>query len=79
MFQANGKQATKDINFGGQKTDPIKQAKYLGVYLDEHLSWSFHLNQLKSKLSRARGLLAKLRNYLNYVNTPALRTVYRTL
>ena len=36
--------------------------------MDEHLTWNFQLDQLKSKLSKSCGLLAKLR-YL-------LRTVY---
>ena len=38
-----------------------------------NLSWNFQINQIKSKLSRSSGLLAKLRYY---VKTNLLRTVY---
>ena len=37
--------------------------KYLGIYLDETLSGEHHCNQLSKKLSRANGMLAKIRHY----------------
>ena len=43
------------------------------ILLDKHLSWNSYLNQLKTKLSRGCGLLAKL---CYYVNTTTLRSVY---
>ena len=75
IFQPKGKIITKHLNFRicGQKINPINQTKYLGIYLDKHLSWNSHLNQLKTKLSRGCGLLAKL---CYYVNTTTLRSVY---
>ena len=51
----------------------MKKTKYLGIYHDEHRTWNFQLNQIKTKLSRSWGLLAKLRYY---VKTELLRTVY---
>ena len=51
----------------------MKKTKYLGIYLDEHLTWNFQLTQIKTKLSRSSGLLAKLRYH---VKTELLRTVY---
>ena len=53
----------------------MKKTKYLGIYLDEHLTWNFQLNQIKTKLNRSCGLLAKLR----YVKTELLRTVYSAI
>ena len=50
----------------------MNKAKYLGIYLDEHLTWNFQQIQIKTKLSRSFGLLAKLR----YVKTDLLKTVY---
>ena len=47
--------------------------KSLGIYLHEHLTWNFQLNQIKTKLSRNCGLLAKLRYH---VKIELLRTVY---
>ena len=51
----------------------MKKTKYRGIYLDEHLTWNFQLHQIKTKLSRSCGLLAKLRFH---VKTELLRTVY---
>ena len=41
--------------------------------MDEHLTWNFQLDQIKSKLSRSCGLVAKLRYF---AKTGLLRTVY---
>jgi hypothetical protein len=37
--------------------------KYLGLLLDSRLTWKFHINELSKKLSRAIGLLYKIRTY----------------
>ena len=54
---------TFSIKFEGIKLIPSKYVKYLGVYIDENLSWSAHINELSQKLSRANGILAKLRYF----------------
>ena len=50
------------IKFNGQKLVPVDQIKYLGMYIDKYLSWNFHIQQLSKKLSRASGILSKLRH-----------------
>ena len=50
------------IKFNGKKLQPVEQVKYLGMYLDKHLSWDYHINQLSKKLSRANGIVSKLRH-----------------
>ena len=37
------------------------QTKYLGLILDEHLTFKYHLQNLKLKLNRANCLLSKIR------------------
>ena len=37
------------------------------MYVDKHLSWNFHVLQLSKKLSRANGILSKLRYYAPFV------------
>ena len=37
--------------------------KYLGMFIDKFLSWNFHVLQLSKKLSRANGILSKLRHH----------------
>ena len=75
IFRPKNKNITKQLNFriSGQKINTVNKTKYLGIYLDQHLTWNFQLNQIKTKLSRSCGLLAKLRYH---VKTELLRTVY---
>ena len=68
IFGSRQKIITKHLNFrlGGQKLIPAKQVQYLGVIIDEHLTWQSYFFHLMQKLSRATGILAKLRHYVNY-------------
>ena len=50
--------------------------KYLGLMLDESLTWLSHISMLKAKLRRANGLLAKLRHY---TSSKLLTTIYNAL
>ena len=49
------------IRFNGLKLVPVDHVKYLGMYLDSYLSWEYHIHELSKKLSRANGILSKLR------------------
>ena len=49
------------IKFCGTKLIPVDHVKYLGMYIDKHLSWNVHIQELCKKLSRANGILSKLR------------------
>ena len=44
--------------------------------LDEHLTFKYHLENLKLKLNRANCLLSKIRYF---VKLPSLRTIYYAL
>ena len=48
--------------------------RYLGVILDNKLSWKYHIHELSKKLSRATGVISKLKD--NSVPTKALLSVY---
>ena len=49
------------IKLNGIKLTRVTCVKYLGMYLDENLNWNEHVSQLSKKLSRANGILSKLR------------------
>ena len=51
------------IKLNGCKLDPTDNVQYLGVYIDKFLSWDCHITQLSNKLSRANGILSKLRHF----------------
>ena len=50
--------------------------KYLGVLVDEHLTWNHHISHVIKKISRGIGVLAKLRYFLN---PTLLKNVYYCL
>ena len=52
-----------DIKIGKKHIKRVKFVKFLGLLLDEHLSWRYHLSELSKKLARACGMLSKLGTY----------------
>ena len=52
------------MKLDGCKLDPSENVRYLGVYIDNFLSLDFHISQLSNKLSRANGILSKLRHFM---------------
>ena len=56
--------ASLTLNFDNQIVQPSKCAKYLGIFVDKHLSFKPHIIFLKKKIARSVGVLAKLSYYL---------------
>ena len=50
------------IKLNGKKLTPFDCVKYLGIYIDKRLSWDTRLFHLCQRLSRASGILSKLRH-----------------
>ena len=61
------------VKINGTKLIASNFVKYLGINLDSHLNWSYHTDCLSTKLTRAAGMLAKIRHY---VSTTTLRSIY---
>ena len=61
------------IKLNGKKLYPSKFVKYLGVLIDEHLNYSHHMTSLCNKLTRALGMLKKIRHF---TNSTTLRSIY---
>lgn len=68
LFRTTRKIITKHLNFrlSGQKLNLSSKTKYLGIILDEHLSWDPQIHDLTAKLSRSVGFLSKLRHFVDY-------------
>ena len=64
------------LKLSGKILTASKSVKYLGVHLDEHLSWRTHIASIATKLRRANGALSKLRHY---VPTQILLNVYHAI
>ena len=68
LFKNKHTRFTKHLNFriSGQKIEPTNTIKYLGIKLDDKLNFKAHHCELSLKLSRANGMLAKIRHFVNY-------------
>ena len=54
------------IKIDGKRILPSMSIKYLGILIDSHLNWHFHANELSIRLSRAIGMLTKIRHYVKF-------------
>ena len=54
-----------DIKMNDQPIDVVKETKFLGVILDDKLSWSKHIQYIGNKVSKGIGIIKKLRPVLN--------------
>ena len=50
--------------------------KYLGVLLDSHLSWKYHIDNVALKVSRIMGVIARVRDLVPFTT---LLSIYRSL
>ena len=66
------KQIIKENNALGQ----VDNIKFLGVYIDQHLTWKTHVNFFAAKISKSVGLLYKAKCYLP---SKSLLTLYYAL
>ena len=62
-----------NIRLNGKRLYPSTYIKYLGILLDEHLSWKPHINELTKKLRRSNSMLSKIRHY---VDKNTIRSLY---
>ena len=53
-----------NIKFGKLPINQTCYVKFLGVLLDENLSWKYHLTELSKKLARTCGMFFKIRHFL---------------
>ena len=56
---------TVKIKLSGKRIYPTASVKYLGVKIDQHLTWQHHINDLFVKLNRANALLFKIRKFVD--------------
>ena len=50
--------------------------KYLGVIIDSNLMWKYHIDNIAYKISKAIGIIARLRHF---VPLSTLNSIYRCL
>ena len=76
LIKPNIKNFTKtnnfDIHVSGVKLERRYSTKYLGLILDEELTWKPHLHYMQKKLAQGVVLMAKIRKYLSNKNLLSL-------
>lgn len=55
----------ENINIDGKEISRVKVTKYLGLHLNESLSFVDHINQIKSKISKFVGVLKRISKHVN--------------
>ena len=75
VFHAKGKpkHSVVTILINKQAIDEVNSVKYLGILIDSQLTFKNHIDELSKKVSRAIGVLYKLRPY---VTAKILTSVY---
>ncbi len=54
-----------NLTVGSSKIERVPSMKYLGVILDEHLTFDEHITYILTKSSKKLGILRRARDYLN--------------
>ena len=75
IFSPGSKVCTRDfvIKFGKEAIERVHYSKFLGIILDDKLSWQQHTAYLAKKVAKSVGVISKLRKYLK---SPSLQALY---
>ena len=78
IFRPRQNRQTLDLafNISNYSIDRVKEATFLGVILDEHLTWKSHIHNVARKVSKAVGIIYKSSFCLN---NSSLRILYFSL
>ena len=64
------------ITLNNEVIERVDHFCYLGIVIDQHLSWKLHISKISRKISKVLGVLSRLKNFLPcYV----LKTIYTSL
>ena len=64
------------LHINGISIEHVPQFDFLGITLDENMTWKSHVNKIANKISRTNGTLNRLKRFLP---KSILLTLYNTL
>ena len=76
IFRRTGQElsdGTDNLYLNGTEIDNVSSMKFLGIILDETMSWLPHITCIKSKIEEGIGVICKARKYLNL---KAMKSIY---
>jgi hypothetical protein len=78
IFKSNRKQVSNNFSlcYDNEMLKQKSTIKFLGVYIDEHLTWKQHISYVSKKISKSVGILHRCRFYLS---TKTKVSLYYTL
>ena len=65
-----------DVKINGNSLERVMHTKFLGIIIDDKLSWQRHIEHVRNKVSKTIGVLLRVRHK---INIKLLRTIYNTL
>ena len=78
LFRSPNKKTSQilKINVNGKNIEQVKTTTFLGIIIDECLTWKDHIAKVTKKIVRASGIIAKMRHF---VNRNSLKVIYHAL
>ncbi len=78
LFRSPNKKPSQTIkiNINGKYIEQVKCTTFLGIIIDECLTWKDHIAKVAKKIIRAAGIIAKIRHF---VNRNTLKLIYYAL
>ena len=64
------------LHIDNNQIEKVNEIKFLGVFIDNHLSWKTHINAKSNQILKANSILSRLKNF---VPIPILTTIYNSL
>ena len=65
-----------DLEINGEKIKRVKEFNFLGIMLDEHLTWKPHIKKIRSKVCQSVGVIKRVRKILPLA---ALKSLYSAI
>ena len=74
--QRNIEHIVPEIKINSERIKNVNDFIFLGLTIDEHLSWKPHIQKISNKIARTLGIMCRLKNFLP---TQILRILYNSL
>ena len=76
FFSPNRRLNLPTIFINGQELERVSKFNYLGIIINDKLSWTDHQNHISTKISKIIGVLTRLKHFLPQL---ILKTIYNSL
>ena len=75
-YQRNITNISPTLKINCEPIERVTEFNFLGLTIDEHLSWKPHIQKISNKIARTLGIMCRLKNFLP---TEILRILYNSL